>query len=96
MTKVYYLAWKTTFDKKARFTKISPKWSGKHKQCKRHSVLLGRTTQRTQGVLDWGWPLLVQRGPLDPPQWGCNLGAMGTDVGAEVTECPSAGEWTAD
>lgn len=66
--------------------------------------LLGKAIQRTQwynrgqeGVLGWCWPLLVQSGPLDQPQWGCNLGAMGTDVGAEVTEeCPSAGEWAAD
>lgn len=49
------------------------------------------------GVLGWCWPLLVQRGPLDQPLWGCNLGAMGTDEGAEVTEeCPSAGGWAAD
>jgi len=41
--------------------------------------------------------LMVQRGPVDQPLWGCNLGAMGTDVGPEVTEaCPSAGEWVAD
>lgn len=39
--------------------------------------------------------LLVQPGPLDQPQWGCNLGAMGTAVG--VTEvCPSAGVRAAD
>lgn len=55
------------------------------------------TTGDKRGVLGCCWPLLVQRGPLDQPQWGCNLGAMGTDVGAEVTEeCPSAGEWAAD
>lgn len=40
---------------------------------------------------------MVQHGPLDKPQWGCNLGAMGTDERAEVIEeCLSAGEWVAD
>lgn len=55
------------------------------------------TTGDKRRVQDWCWPLVVQHGPLDQPQWGCNLGAMGIDVGAEVTEeCPSAGEWVAD
>lgn len=61
------------------------------------------TTLRTQwhkrgheGDYSDGWPLLLQPGPMDRPQWGCNLGVMGTD-GVEVTEeCPSAGEWAAD
>lgn len=53
--------------------------------------------QGQEGILSWCWPLRVQRGPLDQPLWGCNLGAMGTDVGAEVIEeYPSAGEWVAD
>ena len=61
------------------------------------STARGRTTQRTKWYtrgqerdLGWCWPLLVQSGLLDQPQWGCNLGAMGTE------ECPSAGEWAAD
>ncbi len=54
-------------------------------------------TVAQQGVLGWCWPVQVQRGPLDQPQWGCNRGAKGTDERAEVTEeCPSAGEWVAD
>ena len=41
--------------------------------------------------------LLIQCGFQEPPQWGCNVGAMGTDAGAEETEgCPSAGGWAAD
>lgn len=65
---------------------------------------VGGATQRTQwfnrgyeGLYCRLLHLLIQCGLQEQPQWGCNLGAMGTDAGAEETEgCPSAGGWAAD